>query len=369
MTKQPPNPVTLTERWKAHTISQKTDLRAKLIDAVARHEGWEESAIAMVDEAIMPIIIHQTTPDRLVENLKLMKPDFGEHGPGERTAAYMDAIDDAIAMVRQFYMGDASTRKDEGVGVAVTESPKTVGESPAPESFASEMLRLADRMIECEHSAPWHWVREKALAAMGDSLDRKDEGVDCRAAFEKWASFNSNYAKPDRVMENQAWLGWQASWGERNNIAKGQGRPDNSAATQSPASDIGTLQIGPGRTTICQKCMAKWEECRCEISVLNEEFRQDIHDAIVHGLRHYFSDHRDMTPANIGSATKRIMGKVYVVLKSAKLEPVSVSLEKIHELFVDAYSEVAATEDGQLLDAEKHGLKAVLAAIGVEHVK
>jgi hypothetical protein len=46
----------LTERWKAHTISQKTDLRARLIDAVAAHEGWEESAIALVDEAIIPVI-------------------------------------------------------------------------------------------------------------------------------------------------------------------------------------------------------------------------------------------------------------------------------------------------------------------------
>lgn len=48
----------LTKKWKQHSISQKFDLRAKLIDACAKHEGWEESAIAIVDEAIMPII-HQ----------------------------------------------------------------------------------------------------------------------------------------------------------------------------------------------------------------------------------------------------------------------------------------------------------------------
>lgn len=31
-------------------------LRAKLIDAIAEYMGWEESAIAMVDEVIMPVI-------------------------------------------------------------------------------------------------------------------------------------------------------------------------------------------------------------------------------------------------------------------------------------------------------------------------
>ena len=44
-------------------------------------------------------------------------------------------------------------------------------------------------------------------------------------------------------------------------------------------------------------------------------FRQSMHDAVIHGLRHYFSDHGDMKPSDIGSATKRIMGKVWVVCK------------------------------------------------------
>lgn len=66
-----------------------------------------------------------------------------------------------------------------------------------------------------------------------------------------------------------------------------------------------------------------------EVSVVDDTPHQDIHDAVVHGLRHYFSDHGDMTPANIGSATKRIMGKVKVGLQSTKPKPVSVSLEDV----------------------------------------
>lgn len=31
-------------------------LRDALIEAVSLHQGWEESAVAMVDEAIMPVL-------------------------------------------------------------------------------------------------------------------------------------------------------------------------------------------------------------------------------------------------------------------------------------------------------------------------
>lgn len=55
-TMQSLNLLSLIDRWKAHCTSQKTDLRAKLIDACSEHQGWEESAIAIVDEAIMPVL-------------------------------------------------------------------------------------------------------------------------------------------------------------------------------------------------------------------------------------------------------------------------------------------------------------------------
>lgn len=58
---------TLTERWKKHTLSQKVALRDKLIEVVAIHEGWEESAVALVDEAIMPVI-QQHESDIIIEN-------------------------------------------------------------------------------------------------------------------------------------------------------------------------------------------------------------------------------------------------------------------------------------------------------------
>lgn len=41
------------------------------------------------------------TRESLVERLEALKPHVGEDGIGVVTAAYMDAIDDAIAVVRQ----------------------------------------------------------------------------------------------------------------------------------------------------------------------------------------------------------------------------------------------------------------------------
>ena len=68
MSNDPPNAIPLsvksyTERWKEHLQSTKLDLRGLLIESVASHEGWEESAIALVDEAIMPLIRSHPTPD------------------------------------------------------------------------------------------------------------------------------------------------------------------------------------------------------------------------------------------------------------------------------------------------------------------
>ena len=50
------NQKSLQEKWQEHMHAKKLDLRWHLISAIAEHEGWEESAIALVDEAIMPII-------------------------------------------------------------------------------------------------------------------------------------------------------------------------------------------------------------------------------------------------------------------------------------------------------------------------
>lgn len=46
----------LSKLWAEHQKGPKSTLRAKLIEAIAKHEGWEESAIAMVDEAVMPAL-------------------------------------------------------------------------------------------------------------------------------------------------------------------------------------------------------------------------------------------------------------------------------------------------------------------------
>lgn len=50
------NEKSLKERWMDYMKSTHLDLRGLLIEAVSQHEGWEESAIALVDEAIMPVL-------------------------------------------------------------------------------------------------------------------------------------------------------------------------------------------------------------------------------------------------------------------------------------------------------------------------
>jgi hypothetical protein len=46
----------LKERFLEFLADPKDNLRAKLIQAVSDHQGWEESAVALVDEAIIPAI-------------------------------------------------------------------------------------------------------------------------------------------------------------------------------------------------------------------------------------------------------------------------------------------------------------------------
>lgn len=99
MSDHPPIPLSLTERWKAHTISQKTDLRAKLLDAVARYEGWEESAVALVDEAIMPTLEStHPTPDSLIEKLEAVKHEAPNHPRG---IGFNEGLETAVAIVGQ----------------------------------------------------------------------------------------------------------------------------------------------------------------------------------------------------------------------------------------------------------------------------
>lgn len=56
MTTNSLNYKTYAEGFKEYLNAPKDNLRAKLIEAVCHHEGWEESALALVDDAIMPVI-------------------------------------------------------------------------------------------------------------------------------------------------------------------------------------------------------------------------------------------------------------------------------------------------------------------------
>lgn len=49
----------LKARFKEYLATPQNTLRAKLIHAVSMHGGWEEAAVALVDEAIMPIVAKQ----------------------------------------------------------------------------------------------------------------------------------------------------------------------------------------------------------------------------------------------------------------------------------------------------------------------
>lgn len=48
--------MTLAEKFKEYLEGPQDTLRAKLIKAVSLHQGWEESAIAIVDDAIIPVV-------------------------------------------------------------------------------------------------------------------------------------------------------------------------------------------------------------------------------------------------------------------------------------------------------------------------
>lgn len=47
---------TLKQRWLDHTNAPHDNIRAKLIEATSQHLGWEEGAVMLIDEAIMPVI-------------------------------------------------------------------------------------------------------------------------------------------------------------------------------------------------------------------------------------------------------------------------------------------------------------------------
>lgn len=63
-TPHPPIQKSLKERWQDYLAMTTLDLRGLLIEAVCVHQGWEEGAIALVDEAIMPVLTDEgRTPE------------------------------------------------------------------------------------------------------------------------------------------------------------------------------------------------------------------------------------------------------------------------------------------------------------------
>lgn len=66
------NQKALESAWHdhCHTPRNARDFRWTLIDAVSEHEGWEESAVALVDEVIMPIIRQHAAANNQSESSK-----------------------------------------------------------------------------------------------------------------------------------------------------------------------------------------------------------------------------------------------------------------------------------------------------------
>lgn len=75
-----PNQRTYKQRWLEHISTGKLDLRWHLVAAIAHHQGWEESAIALVDEAIMPLLSQH--PQQEVEKACGLWKDRTDIGDG-----------------------------------------------------------------------------------------------------------------------------------------------------------------------------------------------------------------------------------------------------------------------------------------------
>jgi hypothetical protein len=96
---EPPIPMSLKERWLEYLASTKLDLRGRLIEAVSDHEGWEESAIALVDEAILPVLGGESPApdwDGMVEKLKKI-----ERSPKTHKARRWVPLVDVMELIRQ----------------------------------------------------------------------------------------------------------------------------------------------------------------------------------------------------------------------------------------------------------------------------
>lgn len=112
MTDESLSGITLKERFAEYLASPKDNLRSRLIEAVSHHEGWEESAIAMVDDAIIPAI-------------------------NEHKADCQRKLDEI------FSMGDASTRKDED-SEEKRFTPLSKGVETSPASSDPREMRYVD---------------------------------------------------------------------------------------------------------------------------------------------------------------------------------------------------------------------------------
>lgn len=85
------NPNDLREKLKQHNAGDKTGFRARLIEAVMSGTGWEESAIALVDDHIVALpelqkIAHSTSQALPVS---------------ERERVLVEAADDAEIYLRE----------------------------------------------------------------------------------------------------------------------------------------------------------------------------------------------------------------------------------------------------------------------------
>lgn len=156
------------ERWIEHCAGHANNLRSHLINAVAEHEGWEESAVALVDEAIIPVIYWQETET----------------------------------------MGDASTRKDEELskearqtfGAASPELPSTLIDLSAAiaeinEGFVVEaegrfisverVIEILNRNVKSSEIRLNEDVRFLACAVLGITPDRNTQSKEKADASEQ----------------------------------------------------------------------------------------------------------------------------------------------------------------------------------------
>lgn len=108
-------------------------LRADLIDAIGVYQGWEESAVKMVDECILPVLGRNERREKPYYTLPPESRICEGHGivaanirTTEMTAMASSPLQCELASPVAAIAGGASARKDEGFGKIEPASP------PAP---------------------------------------------------------------------------------------------------------------------------------------------------------------------------------------------------------------------------------------------